>query len=79
MKQSRLSLPHDGLLRSARNDGSGCSATRYFRDADAKTEKPRIGVAICNRLARRNISLLAKAAPTGQKKAGNKKRQRRTI
>jgi hypothetical protein len=36
-------------------------------------------VAICNRLARRNISLLAKALPTGQKKAGNKKRQRRTI
>jgi len=36
-------------------------------------------VADCNRLARRNISLLAKALPTGQKNVGNKKRQRRTI
>jgi hypothetical protein len=31
------------------------------------------------RLARRNISPLAKVAATGQKKAGKKKRQRRTI
>jgi hypothetical protein len=51
-------------------------ATQYSRDADDRNENP---VAICNRLARRNISLLAKALPTGQKKAGNKKRQRRTI
>jgi len=32
-----------------------------------------------NGLAGRNISLLAKVAPTGQKKLDTKKRQRRTI
>lgn len=34
---------------------------------------------VATRLALRNISVLAKAAPTGQKKSRKKKRQRRTI
>jgi hypothetical protein len=34
---------------------------------------------VATRIALRNISVLAKAAPTGQKKSWKKKRQRRTI